>query len=711
MATVPARVGYYFVKAFDQAMGESRRAAVAFAGVDVFDEYMIVKEVNFSSVNIELLEEQDYLTISPAAVTFPVSPLPEELLPYVQENQEEIRPQDVPLPHTSTTVREGYNPHSLAATIVQGSDPVFISGYNVAVSKTAEIGKTDEVNQFDIIRSQAVDEILAKTLRITKVGEKRTQEVYRAIIFHDDTTATAGPTAAKNWWTKIENNTDLPCIMLYLSNSVIDYAGTKLLANDAASVGCQLMRGVEFDGTNYVSDDEAYVIMPGETKYIKYDPDTYDTKYYTTPEEQSTAGLTGLEDLPVATDWYPFTNGMLVAGGGSRDLTIDNASLPPIDDVISQTNRFNTLPQVEMVFKPIDIGQKQKVRIYVEIDSSVFDEGDRMGLWGPLETLGPIAEAGEVIDNSWKYEVFVRAADTKEELEEKEYTRIAIAEKEARYFQIKLVVNTLIRRASPLISGVRFVADILARLEDGKGLEVPVDGLDIKYKVPFLQTPTEVITIVDLQAGDYAVVTDETKDGFKVTVYDSTGTSVVRTVNFVAKGIGQSEPAPQRYRTSPARGSVVLEDDATLRNSWFWQPVGGYLKEFFATGDFLLRNIFDVPILVFLDADSGAQAGDFVYITAGSGFIVRRWANRETSLGAGPDTLDSADFSDLEIAQSVVRGRYEILAVLGDYVCVRVPDRYPAGWQRTTRSGIFYNVLAVFFEASNIVFEYYRQDE
>ena len=48
----------------------------------------------------------------------------------------------------------------------------------------------------------------------------------------------------------------------------------------------------------------------------------------------------------------------------------------------------------------------------------------------------------------------------------------------------------------------------------------------------------------------------------------------------------------------------------------------------------------------------------------------------------------------------------------GEFVCTRIPDRFPASWRQATAfDSASFPVNAAFFDASNIVLEYYREDE
>ena len=161
-----------------------------------------------------------------------------------------------------------------------------------------------------------------------------------------------------------------------------------------------------------------------------------------------------------------------------------------------------------------------------------------------------------------------------------------------------------------------------------------------------------------------------------------------------------------KYRTSPARTSRIPERFFGS-DFWGWVPTGSNQKGTIGGP----ANTFTFPILFFRDSGNGAQAGDMVDITAGSGFEIIKWRRAQSGgrYRAELANILTPYVADLSVAQSVVRGRYEIIAAEGEFVCTRIPDRFPASWRQTTALDVAsFPVVGAFFDASNMVLEYYR---
>ena len=59
----------------------------------------------------------------------------------------------------------------------------------------------------------------------------------------------------------------------------------------------------------------------------------------------------------------------------------------------------------------------------------------------------------------------------------------------------------------------------------------------ITYETPFYQTPDLVVTPINMATGDYMTISSETKTGFGVNFYNSSGASQTRTYNYIARGV------------------------------------------------------------------------------------------------------------------------------------------------------------------------------
>ena len=119
----------------------------------------------------------------------------------------------------------------------------------------------------------------------------------------------------------------------------------------------------------------------------------------------------------------------------------------------------------------------------------------------------------------------------------------------ARAFNLRVLLSSSDPQVIPILSGLSFLVDVPDRDDWFTGLAVPAAGLPVLYAsglqgnpaTPFnggpggAAVPNIQITIVNAQAGDDAILSNQSKSGFTVQVLNG-GVGVARTVNIVAQG-------------------------------------------------------------------------------------------------------------------------------------------------------------------------------
>lgn len=105
----------------------------------------------------------------------------------------------------------------------------------------------------------------------------------------------------------------------------------------------------------------------------------------------------------------------------------------------------------------------------------------------------------------------------------------------------KAVFESFADSITPLLSALSVDVDVPNVTEQANDIAVPNTGQVVTYPNAFYTTSSPAIAIAaqNMQTGDYYTITSKTNAGFTIKFFDSTGTGVARTFDYIAKGFGQ----------------------------------------------------------------------------------------------------------------------------------------------------------------------------
>ena len=109
-----------------------------------------------------------------------------------------------------------------------------------------------------------------------------------------------------------------------------------------------------------------------------------------------------------------------------------------------------------------------------------------------------------------------------------------------RYFKARVLISTSDLSINAVVTDFIFTVDVPDRVDTGQ-VTTNIAGSTVTYVAPFIggatgmTVPAVQLTIVNAQAGDDIILTNETLSGFDVQILNG-GTGVVRTVNWLAQG-------------------------------------------------------------------------------------------------------------------------------------------------------------------------------
>ena len=117
---------------------------------------------------------------------------------------------------------------------------------------------------------------------------------------------------------------------------------------------------------------------------------------------------------------------------------------------------------------------------------------------------------------------------------------LIIGDFQARSFQFRVIVTSTDSSRNIDISQLGVSIDMPDRNERQHDITVGTSGLNISYTNPFKETPFLGITGANMQTGEYWTLSNETRTGFSIIIYNNSGTAVSRKINWIATGFGRA---------------------------------------------------------------------------------------------------------------------------------------------------------------------------
>lgn len=111
----------------------------------------------------------------------------------------------------------------------------------------------------------------------------------------------------------------------------------------------------------------------------------------------------------------------------------------------------------------------------------------------------------------------------------------------ARAFRFKLALTSELVTHNIAVKSLVVTIDMPDRVESDYNLVSGAAPYPVTFPAAFKATPTIGITAQDMQTGDYFQITAQSESGFTIAFFDSTGSNISRTFNYLADGYGYSQ--------------------------------------------------------------------------------------------------------------------------------------------------------------------------
>ena len=122
-----------------------------------------------------------------------------------------------------------------------------------------------------------------------------------------------------------------------------------------------------------------------------------------------------------------------------------------------------------------------------------------------------------------------------------DWVPVLVADVRARAFEFRLVLASDSPTHNLEVSAAGVTVDMPDRVESGQNVSIASGGTTLSYTEPFKAVPGVTVSLSGsgVAAGDWFKITNETVSGFKVTIYDSGGSTKAGTIGWLSKGYGR----------------------------------------------------------------------------------------------------------------------------------------------------------------------------
>ena len=182
---------------------------------------------------------------------------------------------------------------------------------------------------------------------------------------------------------------------------------------------------------------------------------------------------------------------------------------------------------------PIDIGSSFKANITGGITQSVISR-DRLfdNITGNFDVQTGLFDGDAESNCSAELQV----ATSTDGVTYTSFTTFVVGDYSARFFKFRIRMTSTNGSATPEITAASVTLDMEDRIQSENNIVSGASAKTVTYPVAFKQAPALAFAIDNMASGDKYDVTSKTATGFVITFQNSSGTTVSRTFDYIAKG-------------------------------------------------------------------------------------------------------------------------------------------------------------------------------
>ncbi|MBO9552238.1 phage tail protein [Pseudomonas sp.] len=187
----------------------------------------------------------------------------------------------------------------------------------------------------------------------------------------------------------------------------------------------------------------------------------------------------------------------------------------------------------------VDMGHIYTARLTSEILAFGYETLGAMAGW---VTLAAVDRLSDVDPGQWGLTLEMSQSSTAQPAEPTDWTPwvpLTIGEHTARAFRFRLHLQSFAPAITPSVSQMRVTIDMPDRVAGGQDLMCPAGGIRVNFDPAFMVRPSLAVDAQGLEVGDRKSVTSIDARGFNLEFFNSAGSSVARSFDYLAKGYGR----------------------------------------------------------------------------------------------------------------------------------------------------------------------------
>ena len=214
--------------------------------------------------------------------------------------------------------------------------------------------------------------------------------------------------------------------------------------------------------------------------------------------------------------------------------------------ISQQTNNISSWPRLsildgivtsgEWISNIIDLGTIYTSRLTVLLEVQTIDNNDTIGAHTDNISLWPNIIGQQITDAIAT--LYVRTTNDDPNISPiwSSWKNFSVADWTARAYQFRLVLETANQQHNVGVLRLEVTIDMPDRIEQVSGVISGLGTKTIIFDPPFKVVSAIGITSENMMSGDYYQIANRSNTGFEITFYDSTGSPISRSFDWIAKG-------------------------------------------------------------------------------------------------------------------------------------------------------------------------------
>ncbi len=185
----------------------------------------------------------------------------------------------------------------------------------------------------------------------------------------------------------------------------------------------------------------------------------------------------------------------------------------------------------------IDLGATYTAQVKISPTMSVSDRHTLFdGLSGNFDATSGAFDGDAPSNSSVAFEVATTTDDPSGSATYTDFSSFNAGEFTARAFKFRATLNSLDNKVTPVISALTAEIDLPDRIESDADIVAAASGQAVTFGTTFKTTPAIGISAQGLATGDFYSITSKSATGFSIQFFNSSGTGISRTFDYLAKG-------------------------------------------------------------------------------------------------------------------------------------------------------------------------------